>query len=182
MMTKARKGRAGFTLVELMISTVVLAILLDAVINGALMITKGATFGDKRARLASKVAMAVDRMTAEISMSSATGTDPATGQPYMAVTGVENAEILTFRRVVDFGNNGAELTPIWSTAIVYEIQNGAITRTQDGLTTVICSGATQLGFELQPTGRVLLTVAATCDPDRVAPDTLIQEVPVPTSF
>jgi len=164
-----------------MVSTVVLAILLDALINGAIAITKGATFGDKRARLASKVAMAIDKITAEINMSS-TGSDPTTGLPYMTVTGVTNDQQLTFRRVVDFGSNGGELQPIWSTDIVYALTNGAVTRTQDGVTTIICSGATQLNFELQPTGRVLLTLAATCDPDRVAPDTLIQEIPVPTSF
>ena len=179
---RARRSSAGFTILEMMISTAVLAVLLDAVINGAIMIVKGATFGDKRARLASKVAQAVDKMAAEINMSSV-DVDPNSGLPYMAVTGVENDEILTFRRVVGFGDNGAELQPIWSTDIVYEIDdNGALTRTQDGVTSIICSGATQLGFEISANGRVVLSLAATCDPDRVAPDTLIQEVPIPTSF
>jgi prepilin-type N-terminal cleavage/methylation domain-containing protein len=181
MLWTGRRKRRGFTIVELMVSTVVLAILLDALINGAIAITKGATFGDKRARLASKVAMAIDKMTAEINMSS-TGTDPTSGTPYMTVGGAGTDMTLTFKRVVDFGSNGGELQPIWSTDIVYAIANGTVTRTQDGVTTIICSGATQLQFEIEPTGRVLLTLAATCDPDRVAPDTLIQEIPVPTSF
>src|SRR5262245_50920146 len=159
MLPKGRRSRAGFTLVELMVSTVVLAILLDALINGAIAITKGATFGDKRARLASKVAMAIDKMTAEINMSS-TNTDPVTGLPYMTATGNPNDMTLTFRRVVDFGSNGGELQPIWSTDIAYSLINGAVSRTQDGVTTIICSGATQLNFEIEPTGRVLLTLAA----------------------
>jgi prepilin-type N-terminal cleavage/methylation domain-containing protein len=182
MRRRGRRGRAGFTLLEMMISTVVLAILLDAVLNGALMIAKGATFGDKRARLAAKVAHALDRMSAEINLSS-TDIDTATGLPYMSVAGVENDETLTFKRVVGFGINAGELQPIWSTDIVYELDdNGAVTRTQDGVTTIVCSGATQLGFEIESTGRVLVLLAATADPDRVAPDTLMQEVPIPTSF
>jgi len=176
-----RRRIGGFTLFEVMISTVVLAVLLDAVVNGAIAIAKSATFGDKRARLTSKVALAIDKMSAEISMSG-TGVDPTTGVPFMTVGGVENDETLTFRRVVDFGIVNGELEPIWSTEIVYELNNFTVTRTQDGATTVIVSGATQLGFEISPTGRVLLTLAATSDPDGVAPDTVVQEIPIPTSF
>ena len=47
-MRTRKRSRAGFTILEMMISTVVLAVLLDAVINGAIMIVRGATFGDKR--------------------------------------------------------------------------------------------------------------------------------------
>lgn len=175
------RGRGGFTLVELMVSTVVFAILLEAVLGGSLALTKSARFGDKRNRLTQKVSIALEKMSAEINLSS-TDVDPLTNVPYMTTGGVEYDMTLTFKRVVALGTNGDELEPIWSSDITYAMDAGQVTRTQDGVTTNIVSGATQLDFTIEASGRVLVTLAATADPDGVAPDTLVQSHSVPTSF
>ena len=175
------RGRRGFTLVELMVSTAVLAVLLEALVGGSLAMTRSAQFGDKRNRLAQKVSLALDKMSAELNLSS-TDIDAVTGAPYMTSGGVEYDMTLTFKRVVSFGDSAGELAPIWSSDITYALDKGQVTRTQDGVTTTIVSGATQLDFEIEASGRVVITLAATADPDGVAPDTLVETMSVPTSF
>lgn len=179
-MATLRRQR-GFTLIELMISVIVLAVLMEAVLNGAIAMTRSTQFGEKRARMASKVHRALDVIQAEL-LQSSTDVDPVTGAPYVAIGGVAPNETITFRRVVGFGNNGAELVPIWSTAITYAVANAQLTRTQDGATALIMSGATQLEFDLQANGRIVATLAATGARDGVAPDTVVQQISVPTSF
>jgi hypothetical protein len=123
----------------------------------------------------------LDAMQAEI-LQSSTDVDPVTSAPWLVVGGTAPQETLTFRRVVDFGSNGAELQPIWSTDITYAIANAQLVRTQDGATSMVMAGATQLEFDVAANGRVSITLAATGARDGVAPDTVVQQVAVPTSF
>ncbi len=176
-----RRRERGTTLLEMMISVVVLAVLMEAVLNGAVAMTRSTQFGDKRSRMAAKVQRSLDVIQAELVQSS-TDVDPVTFAPYMTVGGAPPFETLTFRRVVGFGSNGAELQPIWSTDITYSIANALLQRVQDGNTSMIMAGATQLEFEIGANGRIVVTLAATGARDGVAPDTVVQELAVPTSF
>ncbi|MBM4014944.1 MAG: prepilin-type N-terminal cleavage/methylation domain-containing protein [Planctomycetes bacterium] len=47
---------------------------------------------------------------------------------------------------------------------------------------LLMAGATQLEFEIGTNGRVVITLAATGARDGVAPDTVVQQLSIPTSF
>ncbi len=175
------RGRAGFTLLEMAVSVAVLAVLLETLLNGAISMTRSTQFGEKRSRMMAKVQRALDHLHAEL-LQTSTDVDPVTGAPYVTVGGSAPMETLTFRRVVNYGNNGAELEPIWSTPITYAVAGAQLTRTQDGVSTLLMAGATQLEFDLQSNGRITVTLAATGAQDGVAPDTVVQQVSIPTSF
>jgi len=177
-----RRRSGGFTLVEMMISTVVLAILLESLMHGVLFMTESTTQGTRHNRLVSQMQMTMDKMRAELNLTSC-DFDPATGLPYLTVTGAADDQTITFKRVVNYQSNGVSMTPVWSTNVVYQRQGTDLVRTQDGVTSILLHGVTQLNFTAEPTGRIVIQIGMVAPAsDGVAAQTIFQQFVVATAY
>jgi hypothetical protein len=151
-----RRGPApGFTVLETVISVVVIVVVLQAITSSTMLLSRGSSFGREKSRVMARAELAMEKLGNELRLSSRAD-NPLTGEPMLEVLGEEGSEQIRFRRVVDFGDNGSELLPIWSSPIVYAVEDEVLLRTQDDRREVIVRGIESLDFDLDLVGRVLV--------------------------
>ncbi len=149
---RGRVGQGGFTLLEAAVSSAILALVMQTAVTATLVMTRSGEFGMSEIEHAAKAKESLQRLVNELRNSSR-DTD-AFGNPYMVVTGEEGEQRMTFRRVAEFGENGAEIVPIWSTAIELFRDGDRLVRRQDGVTTPIVNNVESLDFTVDSLGRV----------------------------
>jgi type II secretory pathway pseudopilin PulG len=149
---RRRPRSSGFTLLEATVSVTILAVVLQASVSATLVMSRSADFGGAELEQSTRARDALRGLAVELRTSSREV--DASGTPYMAVAGTEGSETLTFRRVADFGSNGSEVVPRWSTPITIALQGGQLVRTQGGTTVVLANGVETLDFEIDAIGRV----------------------------
>lgn len=143
---------AGYTLLEMVVSMTILAVVLQAAVSSTIVMTQSSGLGSSEldAEAGSKTAL---RLVINELRTSSRDTD-ANGDPYMAVTGGIGQQSITFRRVAAFGDNGAEVVPIWSTPISLFLRDGQLLRSQDGVETLVANHVETLDFAIDTLGRV----------------------------
>ena len=155
---RSRHRQRGISLLEAVIFAVVLTMILQAMTSSTIMVSQASSAGRAQTTAMAQGEIAVDRMIAELRMTS-TGADPKTGLPIISLADNGNGAELTFRRVVNFGQNSAgQLELIWSTPILYRVQDGTMLRNQDGQDRVILRNVANHNFVLDEIGRVMVTV------------------------
>ena len=170
------RSRAGYTFVEAAFTVGLLAIIIQVLVSTTLAMLRSGEFGHEHLQIIAAADDTLEGLGAELQFTSA-GTDPVTNQPYVDITGIAGDEKLTFRRVADFGSNGAEVVQLWSTPIEYHLVNGDLVRTQDGVSTVIQRRVSYLDFEVDKLGRIKVQVTVTGkDPDQ-PPETRVKTIP-----
>jgi type II secretory pathway component PulJ len=147
------RSEGGFTLLEAVISVSLIVVVLQVMAGISLLVSRSGRFGKKQAHVLAQCQHVLQRISNEVRTSSV-DTDPVTGQPYLSITGLEGDREMTFRRVVSFGDNGGELVPVWSSEILYRLEETDLVREQDGDRTVLLRNVEWLGFEVDGMGRV----------------------------
>ena len=151
-----RSGRsrlaAGFTLLEVMVSIVILAMVLQASASATMVMTRSSDYGNAEVEQQARARAALRHLAVELRTSSSDADE--LGTPYMSVAGAGGQESLNFRRVADFGTNGAEVVPRWSTPIALTLEGNQLIRTQDSVSRVVANGVESLDFDIDVLGRV----------------------------
>lgn len=149
----AKRPDAGFSLLEVVIAAAIIAVVLQTAASSTLLMTRSGEFGAGQTERSARARNVLEMLAAEI-RSSSSDTDPATGDPYIAVDGAPGDERLTFRRVAQYGSNGAEVVAIWSTPIEVFRDEDRLVRRQDGVEQVIMNQVETVDFDLDSLGRV----------------------------
>lgn len=149
---RGRAGQGGFTLLEAAVSSAILALVMQTAVSATLVMTRSGEFGMSEIERGAKAQQSLQRVVNELRNSSR-DTD-VLGNPYMEVSGEEGSETMTFRRVAEFGENGAEIVPIWSSEIELFRDGNQLVRRQDGVTTPIVNNVESLDFTVDSLGRV----------------------------
>lgn len=171
----------GFTILELAISATLIVVVFELVAGTTLMVSRSGKLGHRQATAIGLNQHALQKISNEVRTSS-TGVDPVTGQPYLTVGGAEGSRTLTFRRVVSYGSNGAELKPVWSTPIEYRLQNGVLVRRQDGQDIALMQNVVWLEFGVDAVGRVQLALGNAIAGGDVAAAAAVHERVITTMF
>ena len=173
---------AGSTLLEAVIMAVVLMLLLQAITSSTMVASRNSDYGRSKARVLAQGQIALEKMTHELEMSSASP-DPATGTPFAVVNTVDGIPQLTFRRVVEFGaNEGDEVERVWSTSIVYHVTDGVLLRTQDAEDDVLLRGVSGHDFEIDQLGRIRVELRMDVPESGAASQTVTHEALIHPKF
>ena len=151
----ARRGRwpsGGFTLLEAMVSVTILAVVMQTSISATLVMSKSGDFGMTSIEQEARAQWSLRRIAAELRFSSCDVDE--LGNPYIAISGEQGRQVLTFRRVAQFGSYGVEVVPMWSTPIELRIEGSQLIRRQDEIDTVMANYVESLDFSIDENGRV----------------------------
>ena len=170
-------GARGFTLIEVVISVVLMVVILQIVAGATLSMERSGRFGRKRTRITAQNQFLLQKVSNELRTCSM-DTDPATGNPMFTITGVEGDRQISFRRVVTFGDTNGELVQVWSTPIAYRMEDSQIIRTQDDLDIILLRDVVWLEFAVDGLGRFIIEVGNSADSDETQASVVMQEVRV----
>jgi prepilin-type N-terminal cleavage/methylation domain-containing protein len=147
-----RRRDSGFTLLEMLISIGIMAIVLQTTVSSTLLMTRSGEFGLEGTRLLSHAQLVLERLKHELN-TTATGVD-GNGAPYVTVTGTEGNMTLAFRRIGAFGSTGTEIVPVFSTAIQFYRSQRQLIREQDGVKTVLMNDVDTFDCSIDALGRI----------------------------
>lgn len=139
-------------MLEAAISVALLAGVLQTAVSASVVMARSGEFGMSEIERNARADDVLARIANEVRNSSRE-TDES-GVAYMQVAGDPGSEVLTFRRVATFGENGAEVVPMFSTPIELYRDGDRLMRRQDGVETVLATNVESLDFELDALGRV----------------------------
>jgi len=147
-----RSAPAGFTLLEMLISLGIMAIVLQTTVSSTLLMTRSSEFGIEGTRLIAQSQQVLAKLKHEL-QTTATGNDD-TGAPYVTVTGSSGDQTLTFRRIATFGSTGQELVPVYSTPIKFYRSQRQLLREQDAKTVVLMNDIDTFDCSIDALGRI----------------------------
>lgn len=125
----SRQG--GFSLIEVMIAMTLVVVIVQSLVSGALYLSNSSSAGTWKNEAQAKIQRSIHKLSNELRMSM-TDVDASTGMNRYSIGGPAGNRRLAFFMVVDWANNGAEVVPIWSSLVQYYVEDGWLTREQDG--------------------------------------------------
>jgi len=159
-----RRHQGGFTLLETLLALGLVAMVMGAVLQSVLVMTRSSEFGQARLDRAVQMDAASARMSAELRLTDSFGSDPVTGLPYLSITGSAGDQVLAFRRVLTFAESAGEVVAVWSTPIEYRRVGRDLVRRQDGADEVLLRGTGALDFAVDTLGRLHVAVVREAEP------------------